>query len=53
MNNDKYQKILKILESNDTRCTDDKTDREALASALVRELFPEVHGSTELDNVSY
>jgi hypothetical protein len=39
MNNDKYYQILKVLESNDTRCTDDKTDREALAIALLEELF--------------
>lgn len=47
MNNDKYQQILKVLESNDTRCTDDRTDREALASALVQEFFPDFRDSTE------
>jgi hypothetical protein len=48
MNNDKYQQILKILESNDTRCTDDKTDREALAIALTTKLFPhgQIHCNT-------
>ncbi len=51
MSNNKYQQILKILESNDTRCTDDKTDREVLASTLVQELFPDVFSTTELDNV--
>lgn len=51
MNNNSYQHILKVLESNDTRCTDDRADREALASALVRELFPDVFDTTELDNI--
>ena len=51
MSNNKYQQILKVLESNDTRCTDDRADREALASALVRELFPDVLGTRELNNV--
>lgn len=35
MNNDKYNQILKILESNDTRCMDDESDREALALSLM------------------
>lgn len=35
MNNDKYNQILRILESNDTRCMDDKSDREALALSLM------------------
>lgn len=43
MNYDKYQQILKVLESNDTRCTDDKTDREVLAQALLSELFPVIN----------
>jgi hypothetical protein len=51
VSNNKYQQILKVLESNDTRCTDDRADREALASVLVQELFPDVFGTTELDNV--
>jgi hypothetical protein len=50
MNNNNYQQILKVLESNDTRCTDDRADREALTSALVRELFPDILDTTELDN---
>ena len=50
MSNNNYQQILKVLESNDTRCTDDKADREALASALVLELFPEILGTSELGN---
>jgi hypothetical protein len=51
VSNNKYQQILKVLESNDTRCADDKNDREELASALVQELFPDVLSTTELDNI--
>lgn len=51
MSDNKHQQILKVLESNDTRCTDDRADREALASALVRELFPDVLDTIELKNV--
>ena len=49
MNNDKYNQILSILESNDTRCMDDKVDREELASVLVLELFPDVFYAAELE----
>jgi len=50
MKNDKYEQILKVLESNDTRCTDDKNDREALAIALAKEFFSDFSISNEGDN---
>jgi hypothetical protein len=50
MKNDKYEQILKVLESNDTRCTDDKTDREELAIVLTKEFFSDFSTSNEGDN---
>jgi len=50
MSNNNYQQILKVLESNDTRCTDDKNDREALAIALAKAFFSGFSSSNEGDN---
>ena len=38
MSNDLYSEILKILNDNESRCLDNKADKEALAKDLTEKL---------------